>query len=103
LADAGPNVITRAEIREDMESAYDVIMHRSPQWLMPGGSVRSDNGRPECPMVYVDGIRYGSCESLKSIQAVEVRQLRFLNANDATTLFGSGHGNGAILVTIRRR
>jgi len=100
---AGRNVVTSSEIREGMESAYDVVTQRRPQWLLPRGYLPSDNGRPTTPTVYVDGIRYGSCESLSSIQAIDVTELRFLDGRDATTRFGSGHTNGAILVSLRRR
>jgi hypothetical protein len=97
------NVVTKAEIREGMESAYDVVANTRPLWLMPRGYLPSDNGRPETPTVYVDGFRYGSCESLRSIQAIDVTEIRFLDSKSATTRFGSGHTNGAILVSLRRR
>jgi hypothetical protein len=61
------------------------------------------DGRIETPTVYVDGVRYGDCEALKTIQAIDVGELRYLNGIDATTRFGTGNGSGAILVLLRQR
>jgi hypothetical protein len=100
---ADRNVITRSEILPAMLSAYDVVQYRRPRWLLGRGTVPSDEGKPETPLVYLEGVRYGTLEALKSINALEVAELRFLDARDATTRLGSGHTTGVILVTLRRR
>jgi hypothetical protein len=97
------NVITRAEILPAMLSAYDVVQYRRPRWLLGRGTLPSDEGQPEAPLVYLEGVKYGNLETLRSINALEVAELRFLDARDATTRFGSGHTNGVIVVTLRRR
>ena len=55
------------------------------------------------PLVYLEGIRYGGCETLKNIEANTIAELRFLDSGEATTHFGSGHTSGIILVMLRRR
>jgi hypothetical protein len=96
------NVITSVEILPGMSSAYDVVRNRRPEWLHARGTLPSDAGRPALPLVYLEGISYGDCETLKSIAASSIAELRFLDARDATTRFGSGHTSGIILVTLRR-
>ena len=93
------NVVTSADILPEMKSAYDVLTNRRPRWLHARGMLPSDEG----PLVYLEGVRYGGCEMLKSIEASTIAELRFLDARDATTRFGSGHTSGIILVTLRRR
>jgi hypothetical protein len=52
------------------------------------------------PVVYLNGTRYGSVETLRSIHSTSIREIRFLNSSDATTRYGIGHLGGAILVAI---
>ena len=51
--------------------------------------------------VYLDGFRYGGIESLRSISASDVAEVRWLSSMDATTRFGTGNTAGAIAVTSR--
>ena len=97
------NVITRAEIGPvEQLSAYEVVTTLRRQWLFGRGALAANDGLPEAPRVYVEGVRVGTCEVLKGIAASTVNELRFLDARDATTRFGTGHTAGAILVTLRR-
>jgi hypothetical protein len=97
------NVITRAEIGPvEHLSAYEVVTTLRRQWLSGHGALAANDGMPEAPRVYVEGIRVGSCEMLKGIAASTVNELRFLDAREATTRFGTGHTAGAILVALRR-
>jgi hypothetical protein len=48
---------------------------------------------------YLNGSPLGDVNSLRSIQATSVKEVKFLNASDATTQFGTNHDSGAILVT----
>lgn len=53
-------------------------------------------------VVYQDGVRSGGSNTLESMPTIAVREIRFINAADATTRFGTGHPMGAILVTTKR-
>ena len=97
---ADRNLITSSEIQEGMLTAYDVVQFRRPAWITPRRF--STTGRLETPDVYIDGVRYGSCETLKSIKTSVVAELRFLDVAAATMRFGSAAANGVILVTLRR-
>jgi hypothetical protein len=49
--------------------------------------------------VYLEGIRYGNLETLKSIAAFDVAELRLLGAGGVTL---PGNLSGVILVRLRR-
>lgn len=65
------------------------------------GSAVSNASEAEI-IVYVDNARYGTQESLRSLQTDEVETIEYLNATNATQRFGTGHLHGAIVVTRRR-
>lgn len=65
------------------------------------GSAVSAAAEPEI-IVYVDNARFGTQESLRSLQSDEVELLEYLNGVAATQRFGTGHVHGAIIVTRRR-
>ena len=97
------NVITRAEImRGEMPSAYDVILYARRQWVRGRGVMTLGEWRADAPIVYLENVRYGTCETLKDIRSDDVAEMRFVDAQDATTRFGTGHTAGVILVTLRR-
>jgi len=52
--------------------------------------------------VYVDNISYGDLSSLSNLNATQISEIRFLNSRDATTVWGTGHMGGVILVTTKR-
>ena len=81
-------------------NAYRVIQTARPQWLRvrPMGSSR---GGYERIQVYVQGSRFGTVDQLEQIMATSIKEMRFLEARDATTRFVTGHGSGAIMITLR--
>jgi hypothetical protein len=81
-----------------MLTAYDVVQRLRPSWIAPRGYLPT--GRLDVPDVYVNGVRYGSCEMLRSIKTTEMAELRFLDNVTATALFSSA--DRLILVTLRR-
>ena len=103
VAATGPrvnrNLVTRSEIRPaEMRSAYDVVTHLRPHWLFRHGV----SGHEEGPLVLVGEVWFGTAASLRDISAETIEEIRYLDARDATTRFGSGHTTGVIVVTLRR-
>ena len=100
---ADRNVITTEEIdasRGSDRSAYDLIARLKPHFLRSRGVASLRTG-PTTAVVYLDGVLYGSLESLKTIGVESVRLIEFINAADATTRYGTNHVGGAILVQTR--
>jgi hypothetical protein len=107
------DLITREEIRDrapEVMTAYDVIQRLRPHFLRersPGAITTpfDKNGdrnqaATKVPIqVYINGVKAGiAAVSLREVLAEAVIDIVYLNASDATTRFGTGHDNGAIMV-----
>lgn len=102
------NEISTAEVeaaRQRYATAYDIIRGVRPSMLhsrgIPTVAQSSNSPWPSSGgiMVYVDGMRFGSLESLAQISANSVLNVRRLSSTDATLRYGTGHIEGIILVT----
>lgn len=93
------DVITTEEIQQatGLSTAYDAVQRLRPQFLRIRGP--STFGGAEGPVVYVNGMRRGGADSLRQIGITEVKEIRYLNARDATTKYGTGVSQGVIEVT----
>ena len=88
-----PDPITSEELRQtDSEglSAFQAVQRMRPQWLR-GRGVASFGG----------GAAYGEVADLRSMDASDIDEMRFLGAADATPRLGTGYDAGAILVSLR--
>ena len=76
-------------------SAFQAIQRLRPRWL--------NTRTGATPMVHVDGnIQMGGADALHNLRAADVQEMRYLNAADATTRFGTNYVSGVILVTTKR-
>lgn len=88
----------------DAKTAYDIVKRLRPQFLRQRGSGSIRNYTPVPVRVFVDGILQSrDVSALNEIMAHSVVEISYLNGSDATTRFGTGYENGAILVTTGRR
>ena len=102
------DVLTAAEIATtDATNAYDAISLKRPWFLQSRGPRSLTQAAPgqtnEYPVVYLDRTYYGEIESLRQIPTIQIREIRYLDSNDATMYFGAGHTGGIILVLSRTR
>jgi hypothetical protein len=87
----------------DAKTAYDIVKRLRPQFLRQRGSGSIRNYNPVPVRVFVDGILQRSdVSALREIMAHSVVEISYLKGSDATTRFGTGYENGAILVTTGR-
>ena len=87
-------VMTESEIAESQAStAYDAIARKHPLFLLSKVDLAPTAERE----VYLNGIRLGGVNELRSIPAREVKEIRFVRAIDGAA-FGVGRSGGAILV-----
>lgn len=103
---AGPgrsrNVITAEEIHSvNRTSLYDVVQALRPEYLRGRGQQTLGNASSTEVVVYLDGVRAGGPEALQRLTPDSAIEIRYLDARDATTLYGTGHASGAILVKTR--
>lgn len=96
------DLITQEEIQshDGLNTAYDVVQRLRPQFLRRRG-VNSLASSGDDILVYLDGIRTGGVEVLRTIDANTVQQIHYVNARDATTKYGTGHSQGVIEVKTR--
>lgn len=96
------NVITAAEIEvADANTAYDVIVKLHANYLHsrgPNSILLKENKEPT---VYLDEVEFGSINSLRSIPASNIAEIRFINGWDAMTKYGSDHVAGVIQIYTR--
>ncbi len=104
------NVITRQElVSVQMANAYDAVQRLRPSFLRPrtiaGGTLtgRGSSSVQDYAVVYVDGIRKGNPDFLKTIPTAEISEVRYLNAMDATTRYGMNVAAGVIDVKLMGR
>ena len=101
------DVITEAEIASraaEASNVLQVVQKLRPQMLRSRGrfSPADSTGSGTIPKVVVDDVSYGSVESLANLNAIAVREIRYLSAADATTRWGTGYPGGVILVTMKK-
>lgn len=92
------NLITAEEIEKSAaNNAYDVVRTLRPAWFVPRGA----SAGQAAIMVYIDGLRAQGLDDLRNIGAERIKECRHLDANDATTKYGTGHPAGAIEVVTK--
>jgi len=93
------SVITQEEIDASKATdAYAVVRALRPSWLLP----KTVGSRPQSVQVYVEGNKAGATTALQQYNVNQIREMRYLGGDDATTRFGTGNGAGAILVFLKR-
>jgi hypothetical protein len=91
---SAPGVMTESEIAESRATtAYDAIARKHPLFLASKVDLAPNAERE----VYLNGVRLGGVDELRSIPAKEVKEIRFVRAIDGGA-YGVGRSGGAILV-----
>ena len=100
------DVIRESEINlAAYQTALEVVQNLRPNMLIPRGVGSDATGLSAARIpiiVYMDDVRLGEIAGLSNIPANRVKEIRFMNARDATTRYGTGHSSGVILVTTKR-
>jgi hypothetical protein len=86
----------------DARNAYELVEQLRPRWLRerPLRSLRLET----VILVYRDGVRFGTIETLRNIPVETVRHMRVLDAAEAGQLpgLGSQHVERVIMITSLR-
>ncbi len=102
------NKLTRVEIVEggtNIVTAREAVRLLRPQWLTPpmGRMASSDvmgaGGGSQNVIVYIDDMRQPDLESLSTVAAAQIFELKYLDQIRAVLLRGPGHEAGVIEVT----
>jgi len=96
------DLITRAEILKTMQVDQDLfvaIKALRPQYLVPPRGLRTLGGAPMGEVaVYIDRIRQPGVETLRSIVAHTVLEVRYLDPTQSQNEFGITANAGAIVI-----
>lgn len=92
--------IVADELRAGTQSnLYEFISAARPAWLRPRARLEVSRGTQAQIVVYVDGMRRGGQDMLRTLPLSSVLQVDYLSPSAADLRFGGGHQHGAILVT----
>ncbi|CAN5399778.1 hypothetical protein BH24GEM3_BH24GEM3_23970 [soil metagenome] len=108
-------VITAQEIAGvEVNDAFEAVQRLRPQLLRTRSTATVRSAGPEGQptgiatqsgtelTVYVDNLRVGGVEALRNISARRVQEIRYVNARDATTRYGTGHIGGVLEVRLKQ-
>ncbi len=98
------NLITLAEIEAtEARDAYEVIQQLRPRWMNRNRGQRSINeGQSDYARVVLDDLPPREFDSLREIPREAIFEIRFLDAREATFLYGTGYNAGVVKVTTKR-
>jgi hypothetical protein len=106
VTEATPDRIVAAEIEatQGASTAYDLVRRLRPRWLQAGGVASIGGGRTtsQVLLVYLDGNRLGTAESLRSLSASGIKTMQYYDAVRAATVLrevGSEPISGAIVIS----
>jgi hypothetical protein len=108
--------ITKAEINAtSASSAYDVVSQLHPDWLRPPRSTMSGamgaaqagstSMRTPLVLVYVDGVRMGGLDQLRSLSAASITSIEYADATRVASVvrdLGAVAPDAAILVSTKQ-
>jgi hypothetical protein len=97
-------MLTAEEMRAanvDGGTAYDAISRLRPSWLRHE-TTSFDPPATERPIVFVDGARYGELDSLRSLDASHIADIRFYSPAEAGRFGLQGGLSGVIEVTMKK-
>jgi hypothetical protein len=84
-------------------TAHEVIRKLRPNFLSYRGETSFNKSRSSpYPTIYLDGISFGSIESLRTIPAIQIASIRLYRSWEATTKFGMGNMGGVLEITTKR-
>lgn len=105
VTESNPDRLTTAEIQatQGASTAFDLVRRLRPRWLTAGNTGSISGGiRSQVLLVYLDGNRLGTAESLRSLNASGIKTMQYLDAVRAATILkevGSEPISGAIVIT----
>ena len=99
-ANSRKNVITQEQLSgTNSDNLYEAIEKIHPDWLTNRGPTSVSNPAPTVVSVYMNGMMLGKADYLREMHVLDVSEVRYWDAGQATARFGNGHPRGVIEVT----
>ncbi|HSW27947.1 MAG TPA: hypothetical protein VLH75_00520 [Longimicrobiales bacterium] len=83
------------------QDLFTVIQRLRPAWFQSRAAY-TGIGRQEISVILDGVIQHEGYDLLRNLRAGDTREVRYMGAGDATTLYGTGMSAGAILVFTKR-
>jgi len=99
---ASRNVLTYAQLAAtNSDNLYDAIAKLRPEWVTSRGPTSITDETPTAASVYMAGTRLGRADYLREMRVLDVSEVRYWDAGQASARFGMGHPRGVIELTRR--
>lgn len=94
--------ISLEEIRSvpSLTNAYEVVQRLRSRWLVARGRSSMSSSAPV--VVFIDNVQAGEVGVLYNVAVERITQIRYFDASDATSRWGTGYSGGAIEVVTSR-
>ena len=95
------SILTAEEIaaaHADITTAYDVVARLRPNWLAAHGVMSpTSSTTTEYATVFVDGVLYGDLNTLRSLQAYHVADIRYYDITQSGAKYGIRGGSSGVI------
>jgi CRISPR/Cas system-associated exonuclease Cas4 (RecB family) len=99
---ANPNQLMQSELAAvNSDNLYDAIAKLRPEWLSSRGPTSVTDAAPTMVDVYMNGTLLGKADYLRQVRLLDVSEVRYWDAGQASARFGMGHPRG-VLEIIRK-
>jgi hypothetical protein len=89
--------LTQAELAAtNSGSVYDAVAKLKPEWLTSRGPTSVTDPTPTSADVFMNGILLGKADYLRQVRVLDVSEMRYWRAGEASARFGMGHPRGVI-------
>jgi hypothetical protein len=87
-----------ANAHADVNTVYDAVARLRPNWLGAHGvTSSSSNTTTEYATVFVDGVLYGDLNTLRSLQAYHVADIRYYDITQSGAKYGIRGGSSGVI------
>jgi hypothetical protein len=96
-APSGGNRLTRTQLASsNSDNVFDAIAKLRPEWLSSRGPTSVTDATPTSVSVFMNGSMLGKGDYLKQVSLLDVSEVRYWDAAQASARFGMGHPRGVI-------
>jgi len=94
------NALTQQQLAAtNAANLYEAIQKLRPEWLTARGATSVTDATPTTANVYMNGTMLGSVDYLREVHVLDVSEVRYWDAGQASARFGMGHPRGVIELT----
>lgn len=94
------NILTHEQLATaNSDNLFEAIVKLRPEWLTSRGPTSVTDATPTGVDVYMNGSMLGRADVLREMGILDVTEVRYWDAGQASARFGMGHPRGVIQIT----